>query len=89
MRSLKFMFVIALAGGLSGTANATIVATGMSTAADHLTLVDQVDFIFGGHKHCWYADGWNGPGWYWCGYSDGKHKGKGWGGPEGYRGWKH
>jgi hypothetical protein len=37
MRNLKFMFVIALAGGLSGTANATIVATGMSTAADHVT----------------------------------------------------
>jgi hypothetical protein len=89
MRSLRFMFVIALAGGLSGTANATIVATGMSTAADHVTLVNQVDFIFGGHKHCWYADGWNGPGWYWCGYSDAKHKGKGYGGPEGYRGWKH
>jgi hypothetical protein len=46
------------------------------------------DFVFGGHKHCWYDKGWNGAGWYWCGYADRKDK-KGWGGPEGYQGWKH
>jgi hypothetical protein len=26
-------------------------------------------------------------GWYWCGYR--LRKGLGWGGPEGYQGWKH
>jgi hypothetical protein len=45
------------------------------------------DFIFKGHKHCWYEDGWKGPGWYWCGYD--KRKGEGWGGPEGFQGWHH
>jgi hypothetical protein len=45
------------------------------------------DFLFGGRKHCFYADGWHGPGWYWCGY--GHRHGHGWGGPEGYRGWRH
>jgi hypothetical protein len=44
-------------------------------------------FVFGGHKHCWYDKGWNGAGWYWCGYAN--RKDKGWGGPEGYQGWKH
>ena len=46
-----------------------------------------VDFVFGGHKHCWYAEGWHGAGWYWCGYAH--RDGKGWGGPEGWQGWKH
>ena len=42
-------------------------------------------FFFGGHEHCWYDDGWHGPGWYWCGY--GYRNGYGWGGGEGYNGW--
>jgi hypothetical protein len=45
------------------------------------------DFVFGGHKHCWSDKGWKGPGWYWCGYEN--RKGEGWGGAEGYQGWKH
>jgi hypothetical protein len=93
MRYLKIALAIALAAGslssIASTANATIVARDVNTAADRLNLVDQVDFVFGGHKHCWYQEGWHGPGWYWCGYADEKHKGRGWGGEEGYRGWKH
>jgi hypothetical protein len=90
MRNLKLAFVVALAvGGLPVIANATVVAGGVNTAVDRLNLVDQVQFVFGGRKHCWYAEGWHGPGWYWCGYADEKHKGRGWGGGEGYRGWKH
>jgi hypothetical protein len=38
-----------------------------------------------GDDYCWYDDGWNGPGWYWCGY-DGD-AGYGWGGPFGWNGW--
>ena len=72
---------------LAGAAQAGIGSTAPGMAADGLTLTNQVDFIFGGRKHCWYEDGWNGPGWYWCGYAT--RKGKGWGGGEGYRGWKH
>jgi hypothetical protein len=90
---MKFKIALAVSVAVSSllaigsSANATIAATGMSPAADHLTLIDQVQFVFGGHKHCWYPDGWNGPGWYWCGYR--LRKGRGWGGGEGYRGWKH
>lgn len=91
MRCLKVALAVALAAGslssVASTANATIMAADVSTAVDHLTLIDQVQFVFGGHRHCWYADGWNGPGWYWCGY---RHRhGLGWGGGDGYRGWKH
>ncbi len=77
-------------GGLSSvaTANATsIMASGVNTAADQVTLVDQAGFLFGGRQHCWYADGWNGPGWYWCGYRH--RRGHGWGGGEGFNGWRH
>jgi hypothetical protein len=42
-------------------------------------------FFFGGHDYCWYDDGWQGAGWYWCGY--GSRQGYGWGGGEGFNGW--
>jgi hypothetical protein len=72
---------------IASTADATTATTSVNTATDRLTMVDQVQFVFGGRRHCWYADGWNGPGWYWCGY---RHRhGLGWGGGEGYHGWKH
>jgi hypothetical protein len=91
MRCVKVALAVALAVGslssIASTANAGMVAGDVSTAVDRLTLVEQVQFVFGGHKHCWYPDGWHGPGWYWCGYR--LRKGLGWGGPEGYQGWKH
>jgi hypothetical protein len=91
MRHSKIALAAAIAVGgflsIAGSANATVAATSMSAAADRLTVVDQVQFIFGGHRHCWYADGWNGPGWYWCGY---RHRhGYGWGGGEGWHSWHH
>src|ERR1700743_3388368 len=43
-------------------------------------------FLFGGRDYCWYDDGWRGPGWYWCGY--GYRDGYGWGGGEGFNGWR-
>jgi hypothetical protein len=92
MRHLKIALAASLAASsllsIASTANA-MPATGVSRAVDRLTLVGQVQFLFGGHKHCWYGEGWHGPGWYWCGYADERHKGRGWGGGEGYRGWKH
>ena len=36
-------------------------------------------------NYCWYDDGWQGPGWYWCGYES--DVGAGWGGPYGWNGW--
>jgi hypothetical protein len=91
MRSSKWALAAALAVGsllsIAGSANATIAAIGVNAAVDRLSLVDQVQFVYGGHRHCWYPEGWHGPGWYWCGYHH--RRGFGWGGEEGYRGWRH
>jgi hypothetical protein len=48
------------------------------------TLQD-AQFIFGGRNFCWYDSGWQGPGFYWCGYAE--RRGLGWGGGAGWHGW--
>ena len=40
--------------------------------------------VWRGHKYCWYDEGWNGGGWYRCGFEN--RNGKGWGGPKGWQG---
>jgi len=42
-------------------------------------------FFFGGQNYCWYSGGWQGPGYYWCGYA--WRRGLGWGGGSGWNGW--
>ena len=42
-------------------------------------------YVWEGRRYCWYDDGWNGPGWYWCGYP--WRRGFGWGGPWEWNGW--
>jgi len=49
--------------------------------------VQQAQFVFGGRNYCFYPNGWNGPGFYWCGYA--YRRGLGWGGGYGWRGWDH
>jgi hypothetical protein len=71
---------------LSGGAKAApFGAAGLESATRSLSPVETVQFMYGGHRHCWYRDGWHGAGWYWCGYR--WRRGLGWGGPVGYRGW--
>jgi hypothetical protein len=41
--------------------------------------------FWGGRNYCWYPGGWQGPGYYWCGYQ--WRRGYGWGGPIGWHGW--
>ena len=55
------------------------------TAAAVPNDIEQAQFIFGGRNYCWYDDGWQGPGYYWCGYA--WRRGFGWGGGEGWHGW--
>lgn len=43
-------------------------------------------FASGGHNYCFYDNGWNGPGWYWCGDYAYQY-GAGWGGPVGWNNW--
>jgi hypothetical protein len=90
MRLSKIALTAAVAIGsslpIAGGANATISAAGVRTAFDRLAVVEHVQYRYGGRRHCWYDDGWNGRGWYWCGYAH-RH-GHGYGGGEGYRGWR-
>ena len=87
----KFVVTVAaatvfLAGApIMGLNAAPMVAPGaIRAAADSLNMVERAQFIWLGRHYCWYDDGWNGPGWYWCGYAF-RH-GYGWGGGYGWRG---
>ena len=61
-------------------------AGALNDAADTMTLTENVQVYFwNGRRYCWYDDGWQGPGWYWCGYA--WRRGFGWGGVYGWRGW--
>jgi hypothetical protein len=58
---------------------------GLSAASDAVAITENVQYFFGGRNYCWYDDGWQGPGWYWCGYR--WRRGLGWGGGHGFHGW--
>ena len=87
----KVLLTIAAAIGLMTTGSATNQANAMPLgnavpdAADEVSVVDQAQYVWGGRRYCWYDDGWNGPGWYWCGRY--LTPGFGWGGGLGWRGW--
>ena len=74
---------------------ATLIATPVAMAgplADGVwrggdVALQDVQYIWGGRRYCWYYDGWRGPGWYWCGYR--LREGFGWGGGWGWRGWHY
>jgi hypothetical protein len=73
----------ALAGG---SAQAAVIGPGVvGAAADAGTLVEPVQFVYGGYEYCWYPDGWHGAGWYRCGFA--YRVGIGWGGPVGWNNW--
>jgi len=65
----KVIFAVA-AVALAGTA---LISTGsfaapagssIRGAADEMAVAQDAAYIYGGRRHCWYACGWNGPGWY-------------------------
>jgi hypothetical protein len=58
----------------------------IQAAMDSVRIAEDVQYFYGGRNYCWYPYGWNGPGWYWCGYA--YRRGFGWGGGEGFRGWR-
>jgi hypothetical protein len=70
----------------AGAEAATAGPDAMRVAVDRLGVVEKAQFIYGGREHCFYPDGWHGPGWYWCGYN--WRRGLGWGGPRGWHGWE-
>ncbi len=75
---------VALAGAASAQPAAPLVVGVDTPATVHL---DKVQYLYSGHGYCWYDGGWRGPGFYWCGHA--WHRGFGWGGPAGWRGWAY
>ena len=77
---------LAIAAGfalpLAGSAEA---AMGGALPSTQILPVEQAQFFFLGHNFCWYDDGWQGPGWYWCNYA--WRSGYGWGCGDGLHGW--
>ena len=87
----KSLTLAAMAAGVMLTGTRAEAASlpgqnGIRPAVDALALIDTVQFVYGGRRYCWYDIGWNGPGWYWCGYSG--RRGYGYGGGRGYRNWQ-
>ena len=82
MRTLHLTgLALAIATGfalpLAGSAEAAMSGALPST---QVLPVENAQFFFLGHNFCWYDDGWQGPGWYWCDYA--WSDGYGWGGGE-------
>ena len=75
--------------GVSGT-NAAPAAppahliSGVYDSGEGLPLT-LAQYFYAGRNFCWYTDGWDGPGFYWCGYA--WRSGLGWGGAAGWNGW--
>jgi hypothetical protein len=76
--------------GVSAT-NAAPVAppahliSGVYDSGEGLSLTP-AQYFYAGRNFCWYTDGWDGPGFYWCGYA--WRRGLGWGGASGWNGWR-
>jgi hypothetical protein len=77
--ALAVTLVVGSVLSIASTGNGTAAATGLNTALDRPTAVDQAQHRHGGHRppahYCWYRGAsksgpnrWHGPGWYWCGY---------------------
>ena len=70
---------------VSGAAQAAPISGALADAASMFNVVEQSQYVYGGRRHCWYNNGWQGPGWYRCGYNT--RRGYGWGGPRGWNNW--
>ena len=84
----KFALSLGLISQLALPASAEL-GVGGSALRDSLSQsspVEPAQFFWGGHRYCWYDFGWQGPGWYRCGFA--WRTGFGWGGPVGWHGWR-
>jgi hypothetical protein len=61
-------------------------AGSLSTSMQRSSPVEEIQYYsVNNSNYCWYDEGWQGPGWYSCGYE--WDDGLGWGGPYGWNGW--
>jgi hypothetical protein len=70
---------------LADTTPAAQFDYGVYRSGDQPALDNVGLYVFGGQNYCWYDSGWQGPGYYWCGYA--WRRGYGWGGAFGWNGW--
>jgi endosialidase-like protein len=89
----KLAFILAVAAGatlpFASPAPAAVAdgaLAGRTSLIDN-SLIDKVQYEYGGHNYCYSDTGWKGPGWYWCGNE--QTYGVGWGGAYGWRGWTY
>lgn len=93
MKNLRMVLAVAAALGagalMSGTAQAAPagLAAHLNAVGVELNVVEKTQYYFGGRRYCFYEDGWNGPGWYWCGYR--LRRGLGFGGGHGWHNWHY
>ena len=73
-------FALPLAGSAEAAMGGALPTTGFLP-------IENAQFVYLGHNFCWYDGGWQGAGYYWCGYA--WNNGNGWGGGEGWNGWNH
>lgn len=83
LTGLAFAIAAGIALPLAGSAEA---AVGAALPSTEILPIEKAQFFFLGRNYCWYDDGWQGPGWYWCGYA--WNNGYGWGGGYGWNGWR-
>lgn len=83
--SLAVAGALVLGAGTSGVAAAPIAPDTIRSAANDVSAVDTVQYVWRGRRYCWYDGGWQGSGWYRCGYA--WRRGFGWGGVSGWNGW--
>jgi len=66
---LGMLALLASTALMTVSANAAAVpnSSAIRGAIDSLSVVDNVQYYYGGRQYCWYDVGWQGPGFYWCG----------------------
>lgn len=85
----RLVLGLALLAGMGASGALAAVGDGIVSgdkAGLHVSATEEAQFMFGRQRYCFYGDGWQGPGWYWCGYN--WRRGFGWGGGEGWNGWE-
>lgn len=88
MRKLSMALVLTAALGAGGMLSATAQAAPagpLGQLGADINLIEKAQYVYRGRSYCWYDRGWNGPGWYRCGYAT--RRGYGWGGPHGWNAW--
>jgi hypothetical protein len=83
--ALGLALALGAATSLGGPAQAGVSGSAfIAPLSDQLLPLEKAQFVLNGRNYCWYDDGWQGPGWYWCGYA--YRTGYGWGGGYGWNG---